>query len=123
MPRLATPTASARRSTAWRAFDSRDTRQIDEQLRAGARPCCPGCSALLEARPDTRLRPYLVLDSTGYDLECRGCRRFRTVVRHTERSLHLVRLRRLVAAVATAGEAPRARAAFQAAAEQALVLA
>jgi hypothetical protein len=123
MPRLATSTASSRRSSSWRAFDARDGRQIDEQLAQGRRPCCPACNAALEARPDTRVPCCRVLDATGYDLECRRCRRFRTVVRHTERSLHLVRMRRLVAAVTAVGESPRGRAAVMAAADQALVLA
>lgn len=122
MPRLATATAPARRSAAWRAFDPRDSRQIDEQLRDGRRPCCPGCGALLEARPETRMQRYLVLDATGYDLECRPCRRFRSVVRHTERSMRLVRMRRLCAAVAASGAPARGHARFGAP-EQALVLA
>lgn len=66
-------------------------------------PACPCCRAALEARPGTRLRRSLPLDATGYDLECRACRRFRLVVHHTERSLRLLRMRRLAAAVRAVG--------------------
>jgi hypothetical protein len=61
---------------------------------------------VLEARPDTRFRRCLVLDATGYDLDCRGCRRFWCVVQHTPRSLRLIRMRRLVAAVRAADGVP-----------------
>lgn len=61
---------------------------------------------MLEARPDTRFRRCLVLDATGYDLDCRGCRRFWCVVQHTPRSLRLIRMRRLVAAVRAADRSP-----------------
>lgn len=83
----------------WRAFDPRDARSLDRQIRSGAQPCCPCCGEVLEAQPGTRMAHYLPLDATGYDLDCRGCRRFRCIVRHTARSLRLVRMRRLVAAV------------------------
>jgi hypothetical protein len=46
---------------------------------------------------------FLPLDARGYDLDCRECRRFFCVVRHTARSLRLVRMRRLVAAVRAVG--------------------
>lgn len=95
---------------AWRAFETRDARNIDHQIRDGGNPRCPGCGAILEARPGTRMARYLPLDATGYDLECRGCRRFRCRVRHTARSLRLVRMRRLVAAVRAAGRARWAEA-------------
>jgi hypothetical protein len=61
------------------------------------------CDAVLEARPTTRFRQALVLDAVGYDLDCRECRRFWCVARHTSRSIRLVRMRRLVAAVRAAG--------------------
>lgn len=48
---------------------------------------------------------YLVLDAIGYDLECRSCRRFRPVIQHTDRSLRLLRMRRLAAAVRACGDA------------------
>lgn len=100
MPRLQASADAPRRSrTPWRAFDTRDTRQIDEQVQAEQCPCCPRCQGVLEARPETRMERHLVLDAIGYDLECRGCRRFRPVIQHTERSLRLLRMRRLAAAV------------------------
>jgi len=87
----------------WRSFELRDGREIDRQLRQGRDPACPCCGELLEARPGTRMTRYLPLDATGFDLECRDCRRFRCVVRHTFRSLRLVRMRRLAAAVRAVG--------------------
>jgi hypothetical protein len=99
--------ASRRVRSVWRGFEPRDARLLDLQLRDGRRPCCPCCGELLEARPDTRMARYLPLDATGYDLECRGCRRFRCVVRHTVRSLRLVRMRRLAAAVRAIGAPAR----------------
>jgi hypothetical protein len=92
----------------WRAFERRHGRWIEAQLRRGEPPCCPLCGALLEARPTTRFAHCLVLDAKGYDLDCRECRRFWCVVRHTPRSLRLLRMRRLAAAVRAAG-APAAR--------------
>ncbi len=97
------PAASRRARAAWRSFEPRDGREIDRQLRDGHDPCCPCCGELLEARPHTRMARYLPLDATGYDLECRDCRRFRCVVRHTARSLRLLRMRRLAAAVRAVG--------------------
>lgn len=96
-------TATSRRATAWRAFDARDCRAIEKQLRGSEHARCPCCSDVLEARPHTRLSRYLPLDATGYDLECRACRRFRCIVRHTVRSLRLVRMRKLVSAVRAVG--------------------
>lgn len=88
-----------RTSGTWRAFRPADGTQIDRTLACGAHPHCPCCGLVLEARPGTRLARKLPLDATGYDLDCRGCRRFRPVVQHTLRSLRLVRMRRFVAAV------------------------
>ena len=96
-----TTTDAPRRTTLrWRTYDDRQSRRIDAQLRAGGHARCPGCGAALEARPGTRMARYLPLDASGYDLECRLCRRFRAMVRHTLRSLRLVRMRRFAAAVA-----------------------
>ena len=98
-------TSEPRRSrSAWRTFEPRHVHAIDQQIRGVEDPRCPCCGDLLAARPDTRMSRYLPLDASGYDLECRGCRRFRCIVRHTARSLRLVRMRRLVAAVRAVGE-------------------
>lgn len=100
-----TQSRPARRARApWRAFEPRHTHQIDAQVQDGRTPCCPRCGDPLQAQPGTRMSRYLPLDAVGYDLECRGCRRFRCLVRHTVRSLRLVRMRRLVAAVRASGE-------------------
>jgi hypothetical protein len=87
----------------WRTFDGRDGNRINQDLYEGRHPCCPCCGECLEARPHTRLARCLPLDASGYDLDCRGCRRFHSVVRHTGRSIRLVRMRRLIAAVRAAG--------------------
>lgn len=84
---------------AWRVFAARDGRQVEVQIRQGAAPCCPCCGDLLEARGASRLQSRLPLDARAFDLECRDCRRFWSVVHHTERSIRLVRMRRFVAAV------------------------
>lgn len=104
------PSSVRRARFAWRSFEPREGREIDRQLREGREPCCPCCGELLEARPETRMARYLPLDATGFDLECRDCRRFRSVVRHTARSLRLVRMRRLAAAVRAVGVGDRAPA-------------
>jgi hypothetical protein len=83
----------------WKAFSTPEGERVDRDLRAGRSPCCPRCGEWLEAQPGSRLSPCLVLDATAYDLSCRGCRRFWCVVRHTARSVRLVRMRRFVAAV------------------------
>ncbi len=92
----------------WRGFSWRDGRGIETQLSEGRCPCCPFCGDVLEARPGSRLTRSLPLDVRGYDLDCRECRRFWCVARHTARSLRLVRMRRLVAAVRAAGPGPGA---------------
>lgn len=95
----------------WRGFSSRDGREIEQQLSVGRVPCCPCCGEVLEARPGTRLTRSLPLDATGYDLDCRDCRRFWCVARHTARSLRLVRMRRLAAAIRAVDPPPRRLAA------------
>lgn len=84
---------------AWRVFAARDGREIDGQLCLGHIPCCPGCDAVLEAQQRSRLNRKLPLDARAYDLDCRACRRFWTIVQHSERSLRLMRMRRFVAAL------------------------
>jgi hypothetical protein len=83
----------------WRSFGARDGREIEHLIRAGETPCCPGCGEVLEARPTSRLARQLVLGARGFDLDCRDCRRFWCLVVHTPRSLRLLRMRRLAAAV------------------------
>lgn len=90
----------------WRVFDPRDQRCIERQLRDHPAPCCPCCGDCLEARPGTRLTRALPLDATGYDLDCRDCRRFVCIIHHTPRSLRLMRMRRLAAAVGAMGARP-----------------
>jgi hypothetical protein len=94
----------------WRVFAPEAGAEIRRQLRAGGRPRCPCCAELLEAQPDSRLCSELPLDARGYDLNCRGCRRFFCVVQHSRRSLRLVRMRRFVAAVRAAARAPSGKA-------------
>lgn len=83
----------------WRVFGARDGSRIEQAVREGENPCCPGCGGLLEARPGSRVLRDLPLGASAFDLDCRGCRRFWCLVRHTARSLRLIRMRRLVAAV------------------------
>jgi hypothetical protein len=93
--------SSARRTRAysWKSFDRRLGRKIEAEICHQGSPCCPLCGLYLEARPGTRFHRYLVLDATGYDLDCRDCRRFWSVILHTPRSTRLLRMRRFVAAV------------------------
>jgi hypothetical protein len=83
----------------WRVFSTRDGRRIDYRVRMGQTPLCPCCGAILEARQQSRLHRKLPLDAVAVDLDCRGCRRFWSIVQHTERSLQLMRMRRFVAAL------------------------
>lgn len=83
----------------WRVFSARDGRRIDSFIRAGEPPLCPCCGGVLEAHRKSRLRGKLPLDAKAVDLDCRACRRFWSIVQHTERSLHLIRMRRFVAAL------------------------
>lgn len=78
-----------------RPFDERAQSLVEAQVRAGQSPCCPGCGAALEERD----AGPLPLDAVGLGLECAPCRRVHVMVIHTERSLRLVRMRRLAAAV------------------------
>jgi hypothetical protein len=91
---------------AWRVFSARDGRRIDAGVRLGGTPVCPCCGAVLEARGVSRPAGRLPLGATAVDLDCRPCRRFWTVVRHTERSIRLVRMRRFVAALRAVNPAP-----------------
>lgn len=83
----------------WRSFGRWDGNAIAAQLAVGRCVRCPRCGTLLEVRSRTRLRIALPTGADGYDLECRGCRRFYPRIRHTPRSLYYLRIRRLAAAV------------------------
>lgn len=72
---------------------------IEEQIALGWILHCPRCGGMLEARPTTRLSAVMPGRIHGYDLDCRGCRKFHPRVTHSERSLHLLRLRHLAGAV------------------------
>jgi hypothetical protein len=84
---------------AWRSFGARDGREIERWIGMGEAPRCPGCGEVLEAQPTSRLARQIVLGARGFDLDCRDCRRFWCMVVHTPRSLRLMRMRRLAAAV------------------------
>lgn len=90
----------------WRVYSDRDGRKIERILRAGGEPDCPVCAGEMRAEPGSRLCPSLILDATAYDLTCRACNRFWCIVKETHRSLQLIRMRRLAAAV-RAEEPPR----------------
>jgi hypothetical protein len=92
---------NARRS--WRVFSARLGREVEAQLAKRLTPRCPCCGDVLEAQPRSRLDRNLPLGARGYDLDCRDCRRFWIVVRHTPRSIRLLRMRRFIAAVRAAG--------------------
>ena len=83
----------------WQIFSDRDGRKIERAVRNGDAPPCPSCDGDLRAESKSRLSPSLILDATAYDLTCRSCERFWCLVRETQRSLRLIRMRRLVAAV------------------------
>jgi hypothetical protein len=83
----------------WRAFRGRDRRLVEDQLNRGVRPLCPCCGTHLDVRRGTRLASVLPGRPDGSDLECRCCRQFLPRVRHSERSLRLLRLQRFAASV------------------------
>jgi len=91
------PVGSAARS--WRRFRRPDRERIERQLALRGVARCPCCGGVLVERPETRLAAVLPTGAGGLDLDCRGCRRFHARVRHTTRSLYLLRLQRLAAAV------------------------
>jgi hypothetical protein len=98
------PSKNKGAARSWKSFIPRDGVLIERCLRFRITPCCPSCGDLLEAQEDSRIARELLLDATAFDLSCRPCRRFWTVVRHTPRSLRLSRMRRFVAAVAAIGD-------------------
>ena len=84
----------------WSVFSLRDGERIERAVRTGEAPVCPRCSHALGARPESQFfAPRVILDATAHDLVCDSCRRIWCVVRHSPRSLRLVRMRRLAAAV------------------------
>jgi ribosomal protein S27AE len=86
-------------SRTWTRFGRRDRYLIEAQLLQGPESFCPRCGATLEARPGTRLSAVLPGAVSGFDLDCRDCRQFHPRLSHSPRSLYLLRLRRLAAAV------------------------
>lgn len=83
----------------WRAFSRRDGERLEWSVRSGGHLGCPLCGEVLEVEPASRVNAHLVFGATAHDFSCRDCRRFWSVVRHTPRSLRLMRMRRFVAAV------------------------
>ncbi len=83
----------------WRRFGRLDRQRIEEQLATRGDARCPCCGGVLVERRSTRLAVILPGGARGLDLDCRACRRFHARVQHTARSLYLVRLQRLAAAV------------------------
>lgn len=86
-------------SRTWTRFGRRDRYLIEAQLLQGPGGLCPRCSAPLEARPKTRLAAVLPGTVEGFDLDCRDCHQFHPRLFRSPRSLYLLRLRRLAAAV------------------------
>jgi hypothetical protein len=88
---------SARRTRRWRTFTHTDRARIEQALNAGADVLCPRCGDWLGARPGTRLTGLPHVPNGSYDLECRDCRRYHTVVPREHR--YYVCIRRLATAV------------------------
>ncbi|HET9985422.1 MAG TPA: hypothetical protein VFQ38_17605 [Longimicrobiales bacterium] len=91
------PTHTAGRT--WRRFDRRDGDHIERQIAARGEARCPHCGMHLVVRANTRLAAVLPRGARGVDLDCRGCRRFHSRIRHTPRSRYILRIQRLAAAV------------------------
>ena len=87
------------RSKAWRSFTRRDRDVIKAHMESGREPACPICQTSLVTRDVTRMAALLPPHALGYDLECHPCRRDHSRVQLTSRSLHVLRLNRLAAAV------------------------
>ena len=83
----------------WRRFGPLERARIERQLALQGEARCPYCGGALLERTNTRLAAVLPTGAGGLDLDCRGCRRFHALVQHTPRSLYLLRLQRLAAAV------------------------
>jgi hypothetical protein len=87
------------RSKAWRTYTRRDRDTIEAQMEKGHDPRCPLCETTLAMRDSSRMAALLPPHALGYDLECHPCRRYHSRVQLTSRSLHVLRLNRLAAAV------------------------
>jgi hypothetical protein len=96
MPRTSTSQSLDR---PWRVYSDRDGRKIERVLRDGGEPRCPRCAGELRPESKSRLCPSLILDARACDLTCQECRRFWCIVQETQRSLQLIRMRRLAAAI------------------------
>src|SRR5512140_2360934 len=81
----------------WRRFSRQDRDRVEIQLARFGSARCPGCGAALVERATTRLAAVLPRAARGFDLDCRGCRRFHARIRHTPQSLYVLRLQRLAA--------------------------
>lgn len=86
-------------SRTWRRFNRQDRDRIELELARSGSARCPCCGAALVEQGSTRLAAVLPSGAQGSDVECRGCRRFHARIRHTPRSLYVLRLQRLAAAV------------------------
>lgn len=86
-----------RRSRRWRSFSHADRARIEHALLNGDDTLCPRCGDWLGARPGTRLEGLPHIPAGSYDLECRDCRRYHTVVPQEHR--YYVCCRRLATAV------------------------
>jgi len=84
---------------AWRSYNYRQRVQLGAQLAAGGGLHCPECAEVLEAEPSTRLAAVLPAGTRGFDLACRGCRRFLPRLLHSPASTYGMRLRRLASAI------------------------
>jgi hypothetical protein len=87
------------RSKAWRTYARRDRDAVEALMEKGHEPKCPLCTGPLTMRETTRTAALLPPDALGYDLDCHACRRYHTRVQLRLRSLHVLRLNRLAAAV------------------------
>jgi hypothetical protein len=87
------------RRGAWKSFCARERTLIEGAIRALRTPACARCHATLEFQPASRLAGMLPPGAEAYDLDCRACRRFYTVIAQDEESVQGERLRRLALAV------------------------
>jgi uncharacterized protein with PIN domain len=91
----------------WRLFNTRDGKQLEDGLNAESDMRCPRCDGPIEAKGESRLKKQVPLDAFSFDLECGACKRYWSVVQHTERSARLLRMRRFVAALRSRHRKPK----------------